>query len=214
MPDDKDVIAASYDRLAEEYTRRIAGELAHKPFDRALLDGLAERLRGAGPVADVGCGPGHVADYLHARGVEALGFDLSPAMVRQARELFPHVPFHVADVTRLEASDAAWAGAVAFYSLIHLPPEELVVALRELHRVLRPGAPLVVAFHAGTEVRHLDALWDVPVSLDFRFFLPERMEADLRAAGFEIERRDEREPYPDVEAPTRRCYITARRAAR
>src|SRR5215469_10747857 len=35
---------SSYDRIAEEYTSRIAAELEHKPVDRMLLDEFAARL--------------------------------------------------------------------------------------------------------------------------------------------------------------------------
>jgi organic hydroperoxide reductase OsmC/OhrA len=77
-------VRASYDRLAAAYAEHVAGELAHKPFDRALLDDLADRVRGAGPVGDVGCGPGHVTAYLRARGVDARGVDLSPEMIDRA----------------------------------------------------------------------------------------------------------------------------------
>jgi hypothetical protein len=36
------------------------------------------------------------------------------------------------------------------------------------------------------------------------------MASYLREAGFEIEETIEREPYPDVEHQSRRCYIFAR----
>lgn len=49
---------ASYDRVAEEYAARIAGELAGKPLDRALLVCLVEQVVGLGDIADIGCGPG------------------------------------------------------------------------------------------------------------------------------------------------------------
>ena len=199
----------SYDRVAGEYARRIAGELAHKPLDRTLLDAFAERVRGAGPVADPGCGPGHVAHYLAGRGVEASGIDLSPRMVERARELHPGVPFGVGDLTALEAADGSWAGAVAYYSLIHLPRPSVAPALAEIARVLRPGAPLFVAFHAGEETRHMDEWWGHPVTLDFVFFTPDEMSGNLRHAGFEVEQVTEREPYPEVEARTRRACITA-----
>jgi len=201
----------SYDRVADEYARRIAGELAHKPLDRALLERFAERVRGTGPVVDVGCGPGHVAAYMAERGVEASGLDLSPAMVERARALHPGVPFRVGDLTALDAPDGAWAGAVAYYSLIHLPRPAVVPALRELGRVLRPGAPLFVAFHTGDETRHMEEWWGHPVRLDFVFFGAGEMAGWLREAGFVVEDVTEREPYPDVEAPTRRAYLTAAR---
>jgi trans-aconitate methyltransferase len=59
----------SYDRVAKEYATRIFRELNHKPLDRELLDRFALRVHGIGPVCDLGCGPGHVARYLHERGV-------------------------------------------------------------------------------------------------------------------------------------------------
>lgn len=208
-PPSREDVRASYDRVAGEYARRVAGELAHKPLDRELLDRFAERVRGAGPVADLGCGPGHVARYLADRGADAFGLDLSPAMVERARELQPGVPFRVGDVTALDAPDGAWAGAVAYYSLIHLPRGAVAAALREVARALRPGAPLLVAFHVGDETRRMDEWWGHPVHLDFVFFGVEEMSGYLREAGFTVEAVTEREPYPDVEAPTRRAYLLA-----
>jgi hypothetical protein len=43
----------SYDRVAEEYVKRIFEELAHKPLDRALLDRFAEQVSGLSPACDV-----------------------------------------------------------------------------------------------------------------------------------------------------------------
>lgn len=211
-PDPRAAVRASYDRVADEYARRIAGELAHKPLDRALLDRLADRVRGAGPVGDVGCGPGHVAAYLAERGVDARGVDLSPGMIARARALHPGVPFATGDLTALDLPDGAWAGAVAYYALVHLPRPALGPALAELARVVRPGGPLLVAFHVGSETRHLDEWWGHPVALDFEFFESDAVAAALRGAGWTLDEAVERDPYPDVEAPTRRAYLLATRA--
>jgi hypothetical protein len=75
--------------------------------------------------------------------------------------------------------------------------------------VLTPGAPLLLAFHRGEEVRHFDQLWEQPVSLDFIFFEREEMLGYLAAAGFVVDEVYERPPYPDVEAQTQRVYIFA-----
>ena len=71
MGDQPSAIQASYDRVAAAYAAHFMGELAHKPLDRALLDCFAEEVRGQGPapVGDIGCGPGHVARYLHECGL-------------------------------------------------------------------------------------------------------------------------------------------------
>src|ERR1700690_23170 len=86
-------IRESYDRLAEEYARRISDELQHKPLDRALLDRFAKQTRGQGDVCDMGCGPGHVARAWRDAGASVFGLDLSPAMLEQARKLNPDIPF-------------------------------------------------------------------------------------------------------------------------
>lgn len=67
----------SYDTVAERYAADIGAELPGKPLDRALLDAFAEVTR-HGPVADVGCGPGHATAHLAGRGVAVTGLDLSP----------------------------------------------------------------------------------------------------------------------------------------
>ena len=111
----------------------------------------------------------------------------------------------------LDVEDGAWGGIAAFYSIIHVPRAQVAAALAEMHRALRPGGLLLLAFHVGDETVHLDEWWGRPVTLDFHFFRPDAMADSLRSAGFEVEELIEREPYPDVEHPSRRCYIFARR---
>jgi predicted TPR repeat methyltransferase len=66
-------VREDYDRLAEEYARRLFDELQHKPFDCELLNRFATEVRGRGDVCDMGCGPGHVARYLRDAGVIVFG---------------------------------------------------------------------------------------------------------------------------------------------
>ena len=132
-------------------------------------------------------------------------------MVERARRLTPDVEFRQGDMLALDAPDGAWAGIAAFYSIIHIPRSDMGRALGELRRVLRPGGLLLLAFHIGDETIHLDEWWGQKVCVDFFFFRPDEMAGYLSAAGFEIEEIIEREPYPDVEHPSRRAYIFARR---
>ena len=118
-------LQASYDRVAGEYARRIFDELEHKPLDRQLLDRFAAGVRDLGPACDLGCGPGHVARYLHEHGVTVVGVDLSPEMVQTARRLNPGLEFRQGDMRSMGLQDGSWGGIVAFYSLIHVPPPEV-----------------------------------------------------------------------------------------
>lgn len=214
MSDDLPVdVRASYDRVADEYARRIYAELRDKPFDRERLDDLADRLQGRGVVCDLGCGPGQVARYLADRGLAVVGVDLSAGMLEQARRLNPDLSFRQGDMRALiDVPDGVWAGIAAFYSIIHIPRAQVGATLRELRRVLQPGGWLLLAFHLGDEVLHLTTWWERPVSADFVFFQSLEMTRELLGAGFTIESTLEREPYPEIEHQSRRGYILAHKA--
>lgn len=202
----------SYDVVAAEYADRLFHELDGKPFDRKMLDWLIEKVGGSGLICDLGCGPGQIARYLHDHGAAACGVDLSPAMVMQARQLNPDIPFEQGNMLALSAAaDETYGGVAAFYSIIHIPHEQVVTALIEIRRVLRPGGVLLLTFHLGSQVVHLDDWWGQAVNLDFNFFEREAMKAWLVEAGLTLEEVIERDPYPGTEAQTRRAYIFARK---
>jgi ubiquinone/menaquinone biosynthesis C-methylase UbiE len=203
-------VRRSYDAVAGHYAGSFRGELAGKPLDRALLTCLAEQAGDGAPVADLGCGPGHVAAWLAERAVATVGIDLSPAMVAAGRKDHPDVEFREGDFLQLPAADGEFAAALAFYSVIHLEPDELGPAFTEIRRVLRPGGSLLVAFHAGSEVRHRTEWWGHSVDLDFRFLQPAEIAETLERAGLPVEMTMERVSYPG-EIETRRAYLLARR---
>jgi SAM-dependent methyltransferase len=211
MSQRNEALQASYDRIADEYTRRFANEFDQKPLERDLLRRFALDVKERGPVCDLGCGPGQAARFLDDLGVDVFGLDLSPELVERARKLSPDIEFRQGDMRSLCDQDASWGGIVALYSIIHVPREQATEALRELFRVLCPGASLLLSFHIGQDVLHVDELWGEGVSLDCTFFQPAEMEDYLRAAGFLVEDTIEREPYAEIEYQSRRAYIFARR---
>lgn len=205
-------LQSSYDRVAENYAEEFRDELSKKPFDRKMLDWLAEKVGTRGTICDMGCGPGQIAGYLHQRGVKACGVDLSAGMVEHARSLHPEIPFQQGNMLALsEVADNSYGGVAAFYSLIHIPRLEVVKALQELRRVLMPGGILLVTFHLGKEFVHRDEWWGKEVSIDFLFFERDEMKGFLTEAGFELQEVIERDPYPGFEYQSRRAYIFAQR---
>lgn len=216
-------VRASYDRVAERYADELGGELAGKPVDRALLRCLADLAAETGErtgrtaVADLGCGPGHVAAYLAELGLPAIGIDISPAMVDVGRRRYPHVQFREGTILALPAADGELAGALAFYSIIHLRPEDRAAAYAEMHRVLQPGGWLLVAFHINRvgeepgEIMHAEQWWGELVDLDFYHLDPEEVAAGLTATGLAVMARTDREPWPGAEHQSRRCYLLCRR---
>jgi ubiquinone/menaquinone biosynthesis C-methylase UbiE len=203
---------AGYDPVADEYARRIYDELRHKPMDQQLLDRFAESLQGGGPVCDIGTGPGHVAHYLHDCGANVCGIDQSAQMVERARRLNPGIEFHQGNIFALEFADETFLGITGLYALVNVPRPEIVRALNELRRVLKPGGLLLLAFHVSDQPPRRDEWWGAEVSRYFYFFFSGEMSGYLKAAGFEIEEIIERNPYPGIEQQNRRAYVFARRS--
>lgn len=205
-------IRDSYDRLADEYARRLFNELQNKPLDRELLSRFAAEVAGRGEVCDMGCGLGQVARYLRDAGTSVFGLDISPRMVEQARQFNPDISFREGNMTSLDLPDGTLAGIAAFYAIVNIPKESLLSVFREMQRVLQPGGLLLLAFHSGNEILHVDELWERPISMDFFLFQPSAIRQDIEAAGFAMEEIVEREPYsPDVEHQSRRAYLFARK---
>lgn len=134
-------------------------------------------------------------------------------MVKCARRLNPAISFQQGDMRALSGvADHTFRGVAAFYSIVHVLSADVVNALREIRRVLRPRGVLLLAFHIGREIVHKDEWWGQQVSVDFIFYETGAMKNYPRAAGFEVEEAIERDPYGvDVEYPSRRAYIFARR---
>lgn len=205
-------VEETYDRVAGDYTRELLNELEHKPFDRKMLDWLAERVGNSGIICDLGCGPGQVARYLFDHGASVRGIDLSAGMIAEARARHPEIAFSQDDMLALSSiDDRSFAGIAAFYAIVNIQPAELNRAIDEMFRVLLPGGFVLLSFHLGTEIVHRDEWWDKEVSIDFYFYESKQVSELLAASGFVLCEVIERDPYPDVEYASRRAYIFAQK---
>jgi SAM-dependent methyltransferase len=200
----------SYDTVAASYADLLRDGLDDEPYLRGALALFAELVRagGGGPVADVGCGPGHVTAYLSGLGVDPFGIDLSPAMVDVARREHPGLRFEVGSMTDLDLADASVAGVLAFWSLIHVPDGEVPAVLGHVRRVLRPGGPLLLGFHVG-EGSHLktQGYGGHPMWLYVHRRTPAQVRGWLRDARFTVEA----ETLVNPDAPVPGAVVFARR---
>lgn len=155
-----------------------------------------------GLIIDVGCGPGQWTDYLRSHGLRVVGIDPVEEFVSSARRRFPESSFRIGSATHLGVEPATLGGVLAWYSLIHSPPEHLDEILAEFARSVRPGQGLLIGFFEGPELAAFDHavttayLW--PIDL-----LAQRVEG----CGFDVVDRHAR-TEPGVR---RHGAITARR---
>ncbi|QOV47725.1 class I SAM-dependent methyltransferase [Streptomyces chromofuscus] len=203
----------SYDAIAADYASRFPDAMGGVALDRAVVGAFAElaRTHSPAPVADLGSGPGHVTALLHDLGLPVFGVDLSPRMVALARRAHPGLRFHEGSMTGLDLPDATLGGIAALYSVIHVPDEHLPATFAEFHRVLRPGAPVLLSFQT-TEAEdhlHISERFGHEIALDYYWRTPEQVEQLLIEAGLAPYARVRREA--DGGEKYARAFLLARR---
>ncbi|MEV4148118.1 methyltransferase domain-containing protein [Amycolatopsis sp. NPDC049691] len=199
----------AYDTVAEAYAEAARDELDSSPWDRAMLGTFAELVGKTGSVGDLGCGPGRLTGHLASLGLDVFGVDLSPGMVSVARRTYPELRFEVGSMSALALADGSLAGALAWYSLIHTPPEQLPGLVAELARVLAPGGRLLTAFQVGDERRHVSRGYGHEVSFDAYRLPPDFVAGLFEAAGLVLEARLVRAPQEPEQVP--QAYLLARK---
>jgi SAM-dependent methyltransferase len=99
---------------------------------------------GTDTVLDVGCGRGEFLALLRQQGIDGKGVDLNLEMVEMCRARGLDVAHGDALGHLRTLDDGSIGGLFAAQVVEHLPTDYLLAFLNESHRVLRPGAPLVL----------------------------------------------------------------------
>jgi SAM-dependent methyltransferase len=200
----------SYDTVADSYANLLRDALSVEPFQRGILALFTEWVRGAGDgsVADVGCGPGRITGYLHEAGLDVFGVDLSPGMIEVARRDHPGLRFEVGSMTGLDLADGGLTGVLAWFSLIHVPDEDLPAVLGEFFRVLQPGGVFLAGFHAGSGSKlKTEGYGGYPMNVYVHRRSPGLVAELLGGVGFTVEAEMTHRPGPGVEGG----FVFARR---
>src|SRR4029453_10575011 len=104
-----------------------------------------------GTVLDLGCGPGHITGYLRSTGVDATGIDMVPEFIAHAQAAHPSGRYQLGSIENLDVANHSIAGILAWYSLIHLPPQNLDGVLAEFRRAVGPPGTVVLGLFDGDE---------------------------------------------------------------
>jgi len=206
-------VRLAYDAMADDYASTYRSTEPEQSIELAMVDYFAASLRGDRRVLDVGCGTGRFLPILANLMCDVEGIDLSPNMVRQAQKIHPSFATKVANLTDLPFEDSSFDGYFAWYSTIHCHDGDLNATIREAHRILRPGASILMAFQSGSGVQDLSGssrARGYAISLVRYLRSPERIAEILTSVGFSIHAVLERGPVGDRELENQAVVIAAR----
>jgi SAM-dependent methyltransferase len=175
---------AAYDQIAGLYAAQPARRERSFPFPDLWVPFTA-RLPRAADVADLGCGPGEDGALLTQAGHRVIGLDRSAGMLAYAAKALPgHVA--QADLRRLPVASQSIDGIWCCASLLHVPHDQTMTALREMRRILRPDGCLALVTAAGQEAR-LEPVPYAPSTERWFFYRePAQLEEHLRDAGLQV----------------------------
>jgi ubiquinone/menaquinone biosynthesis C-methylase UbiE len=137
-----------YDKIAKEYADKTAN--SGSPEDIAkFMEYLPKMPR----ILDVGCSAGRDCRSFRDLGAMVVGVDLSIGLIAIAREKYPTIEFIQADARRLPLPNADFDGIWA-HGLIHeMNPSDMLAAIQEMKRVLKPGGILYIRTKMGEGIK-------------------------------------------------------------
>jgi SAM-dependent methyltransferase len=128
-----------------------------KDIDRALKLNKSDSNK----ILELGCGNGRDAEYLISEvgAGNYIGIDASTEMIALAKEKNPAGTFHVKGFldyfNNIQTQNAEFGAILAFYSMLHVNPDELKEILYCCHKYLKIGGILYISSKYG-EYRELE----------------------------------------------------------
>lgn len=193
-------IALAYNKLAADYTKFVQNSLKTLPLDRAILQAFTDLTLGTGTnlVGDMGCGPGHITAHLNNLGLETFGVDISTTLIEHATQNYPKLQFFVESMTNLKQPDNTFGGIVCWYSLIHLPPENMYDCLLKFYNKIKPGGYLLLAFFEA-EQQNVSP-FDHAVTTAYKWPINQLVKI-AKTVNFQETARLTRQPLPEERFP-------------
>lgn len=177
----------TYDRIARDYCKKTRLD-KYLHWERSYIKRMLSMIgRADALVLDVGCGDGRHCRIVDEEGGRAVGIDLSPGMLEQARLYYPAGDFRLMDMCSLLFEDAQFDGLWSSGSIYHVSKTQVSDALGEFRRILKPGGVLSMSFKLGSG----EGIEANPKSYGgspryFAYYSQDEMTELLSSAGFAV----------------------------
>jgi SAM-dependent methyltransferase len=180
--DPRRIVANGYDKIAQRF-QEWGANLRIEERDRYIQVLLDHATRGM-PLLDLGCGNGLPFTKQLAERYRVTAVDISPVQAKLAARNVPRAQVICGDMSNMHFPPESFDAISAFYSLIHLPREELGDFLVRMTRWLRPNGLFVGCFIAHDMPGDIDDWLGAPMY--WSGYDSQHNRELLRAAGLTI----------------------------
>lgn len=172
-------IADAYESPTNQAEHILGTTVSPEDPDRSIIEPWAAQVNGS--ILDVGAGTGRWTGHLAMLGYDATGLEPAQRLVTIARETYPAVKFWHGSIADLDQMQRRWAGILAWYSVIHMSPDQLQAALTTLRKALADDGTLLLSFFTGPTLESFQH----PVATGYRWPVQDMTRA-LEKVGFDV----------------------------
>lgn len=184
-----------FDRYSKSYDQTVNSAISFSGlkvdfFTKVKVDYLdwliSRHFHGAAPpnILDVGCGVGNTLSLLAAKYPRLSGVDVSNACISAAKERMPDVDFAIYDGIHLPYPDGSFDLAFAICVFHHVGLADRGPLVRDIKRVLRPGALFAIFEHNPLNPVTLHIVKSCEFDADARLLRSKEAESLMQNAGF------------------------------
>jgi cyclopropane fatty-acyl-phospholipid synthase-like methyltransferase len=151
---------------------------------------------GKGRELDLGCGAGEpFPRFFIDKGWTVIGVDFSQRMLELASKYVPEMDTILADMCEVEFKSCRFKAITVIYSLFHVPSKYHAVLFKKFYRWLCPGGKMLFTY-ATKEYTGSDEFDGYKEFMGRKLYYshksPDKLYADLKRTGFNIEAADYR----------------------
>lgn len=184
----RDSVKKDYDIIADEYS----AEFGKIYEDLEIVEEFMSKLKPNSEILDLGGGTGKLTDLFIKKGYKAICYDFSKEMMKKAKAFYPKIPYILDDMINMKThfKNNTFDGIIAFYSLFHIPKEELENVFKSISDLLKKDGVLCFVVQIGNGEYYIDEPYLKEAGkevLYFNFFTEDSINNLLVANGFEIE---------------------------
>mgnify|MGYP001348972577 CR=1 FL=1 len=135
-----------FDRLAGDHDRLVREDMTYRGYDEALrlVVKRVAPVRGERGL-DIGAGTGNPAGLCLEAGAEMAAVDQSKEMLKACRRKFPDVETRLGNFLAIPYLDGRFDFVVSSFAMRHLAGDQILLAVREMRRVLKPHGRICIA---------------------------------------------------------------------